>query len=382
MYEQENEAHDHREPMMARRFGLGSDVVAPWRNLRWVFTAVWMIFLAYPITAVVTSGHSTVTKTIGLTILTVFACGYLWASVYLLTGRNATDLRGVPFFVLLTCLMVALLPIINENAFGAAPFLMVVAAFCFPTRWALLCIGAIVVFSVALPRLFGWSTDASIVLVLLAVGLTMVGFRFIAIREGEREREEERRRELDARLAIVAERERVARDVHDILGHSLTVISVKTELAQRLVELDPPRAQRELAEINHLTRDALARVRTTVGRMRTPDLPDTIAGADSALRAAGIEATLPDTAVATEHAELFAWVLRETVTNVVRHSGARHCDVRIDASRISVHDDGLGLGDAEHGNGLRGLRERVESAGGIVNFDSDATGTTVRVQIS
>jgi len=364
------------------RFGLRSDVVAPWRNLRWVFTAVWMIFLAYPIGAVAASDHSTATKAIGFAILTVFALGYLWASVYLLTGGGATDRRGIPLFLLLTCLMVALLPIVNESAFGAAPFLMVVAAFCFPTRWALLCIGALVVSSVALPRLFGWGTDASIVLVLLAVGLTMLGFRFIAVREGEREREEEHRRELDARLAIVAERERVARDVHDILGHSLTVISVKTELAQRLVELDPPRAQHELGEINQLTRDALAQVRATVGRMRTPDLPDTIAGADSALRAAGIDATLPDTAVATEHAELFAWVLRETVTNVVRHSGARHCDVRIDASSISVHDDGLGLGDAEHGNGLRGLRERVESAGGTVCFDSDATGTTVRVQIS
>ena len=367
---------------MAQRLGLKAGAVAPWRNLRWVFTAVWLIFLAYPIGAVATSDHSPATKAIGFALLTLFALSYLWASVYLLTGRSATDLRGVPLFALLALLMVGLLPIIGENAFGAAPFLMVVAAFCFPTRWALICVGTVVVASVAVPRLFGWHTDASIVLVLLAVGLTMLGFRAVAVREGEREREEERRRELDARLAVVAERERVARDVHDILGHSLTVISVKTELAQRLVELDPERAQRELGEINQLTRDALAQVRTTVGRMRTPDLPDTIAGVDSALHAAGIAATLPEPTVDTEHAELFAWVLREAVTNVVRHSGAQHCEGLIDESSMSVHDDGAGLGDAEHGNGLRGLRERVESAGGTVHFDSDPTGTTVRVHIS
>ena len=100
------------------------------------------------------------------------------------------------------------------------------------------------------------------------------------------------------------------------------------------------------------------------------------------MHAADIVATLPEPTVDTLHAELFAWVLREAVTNVVRHSGAQHCEVLIDGSSMSVHDDGRGLGDAEHGNGLRGLRERVESAGGTVHFDSDSTGTTVRVQIS
>ena len=158
---------------MARRFG-SAGAVTPWRNLRWVFTAVWLIFLAYPIGAVATSDHSTATKAIGFTLLTLFALSYLLASVYLLTGTAETDLRGVPLFVLLVLLMVGLFPIIDENAFGAAPFLMVVAAFCFPTRWALICVAAVVVTSVALPRLFGWHTDASIVLVLLAVGLTML----------------------------------------------------------------------------------------------------------------------------------------------------------------------------------------------------------------
>jgi two-component system sensor histidine kinase DesK len=258
----------------------------------------------------------------------------------------------------LALLTIGLLPIIGEGAFGTAPFLMVVAAFTFPYGWAATTICGVVVCALAIPAIAGWEQDLGLVVVLVAVGFTMLGFRTIAMRENERERAEERRRELDAELAVVAERERVARDVHDILGHSLTVITIKTELAGRLIDLDPQRAKAEMSEVNQLARDA-------------------IAGAESALLAAGITADLPGRNIHTPNGSLFAWVLREAVTNVVRHSGASRCVVVIDDTSITVRDNGSGMGASGFGNGLRGLTERVESAGGTLSVTSDADGTAV-----
>ena len=133
-------------------------------------------------------------------------------------------------------------------------------------------------------------------------------------------------------LAIVEERERVARDVHDVLGHSLTVVTVKAELAERLVDLDPERAKGELAEIQALSRQALAEIRATVGGLRVARLGDELASARTALAGAGIEAHVPDDpgAVDPRHRTVLAWVLREATTNVVRHSDADACWVELD----------------------------------------------------
>lgn len=349
----------------------------PWRNMRWAFVAIWMLFLGYPLGAVIGSDHSAPVKAIGYALVGAFALVYLLASVYVLSGRTGPDRRGVPVFGVLALLTIGLLPIIGEGAFGTAPFLMVVAAFTFPYGWAATTICGVVVCALAIPAIAGWEQDLGLVVVLVAVGFTMLGFRTIAMRENERERAEERRRELDAELAVVAERERVARDVHDILGHSLTVITIKTELAGRLIDLDPQRAKAEMSEVNQLARDALAEVRSTVGQLRTPDLPSAIAGAESALLAAGITADLPGRNIHTPNGSLFAWVLREAVTNVVRHSGASRCVVVIDDTSITVRDNGSGMGASGFGNGLRGLTERVESAGGTLSVTSDADGTAV-----
>lgn len=351
----------------------------PWLNLRWVFVAVWMLFLSYPVGAVATSDHSTVVKAVGYTLLCAFALVYLLCAVYLLNGRRADDPRGVAAFTVLAALAAGLLPIVGVSTFGTAPFLMVVAAFTFPTRWAVLAVATLIAASAGVPPLVGWQLDVSVIIILLAVGATMISFRLIAVREGERERAEERQRELNAQLAVVAERERVARDVHDILGHSLTVITIKTELAGRLIDLDPIRAKEELAQVNQLARNALAEVRTTVGQLRTPDLPNTIAAAESALRAADISFSLPSPDTVGCNDELFAWVLREAVTNVVRHSGASRCEVTLEATSITVSDNGRGLEGQPYGNGLRGLNERVEAAGATMSVRSDAHGTTLAV---
>ena len=133
-------------------------------------------------------------------------------------------------------------------------------------------------------------------------------------------------KEENALLMIGQERARLARDLHDILGHSLTVIAVKAELADRLVDVSPERARAEIADIQRLSRDALRDVRLTVDGVRELTLPGELSRARAALAAAQIQAELPGSTddVPSELRGLFAWTLREGVTNVIRHSAARH----------------------------------------------------------
>lgn len=175
-------------------------------------------------------------------------------------------------------------------------------------------------------------------------------------------------RDADEQRAVQEERARMARDLHDILGHSLTVITVKAQLANRLLDVDVERARTELDDLERLSRDALADVRSAVEGFRGVSLPVEIARAREALRAAGIEADLPNSTdtVPTRLRELFAWSVRESVTNVVRHSNARRCTVTIDDRQVSVVDDGVGTDTLRAGNGLTGLRERAAAAGARV----------------
>ena len=146
------------------------------------------------------------------------------------------------------------------------------------------------------------------------------------------------------RLAVSEERNRFARDLHDILGHSLTVITVKAELAQRLLDVDPARAKAEVADLERLSRDALSDVRRAVEGYRELTLPGELARARTALAAAEIDADLPNSTeeVPSDRRELFAWTVREGVTNVIRHSGARRCTVRLTPDAAEVLDDGRG----------------------------------------
>ncbi|MFJ4209951.1 sensor histidine kinase [Paenarthrobacter sp. NPDC089675] len=190
-----------------------------------------------------------------------------------------------------------------------------------------------------------------------------------------------------ADAAVAAERSRVARDMHDILGHSLTVIAVKAELAGRMLETPAgaDRAAREIADVQDLARGALADVRATVAGYRGVNVLAELAAARTALESAGIAAELPSTSeeVPARHRELFGWVLREGITNVVRHSEAGHCRVRLSASRVQVEDDGVGPGSGRgSGNGLAGIRERVEAAGGTVTIgSSDLGGFSLAVEV-
>lgn len=186
-----------------------------------------------------------------------------------------------------------------------------------------------------------------------------------------------------ADLAAERERSRVARDVHDILGHSLTVITVKAELAGRLLDAGSPAARDEIAQIEQLARGALADVRTTVHGYRGVSISGELAAARAALESAGVSADLPGTTeqVPADRRELAGWVVREAVTNVIRHSGAGVCRVRLDGRSIEVADDGRGPSSAAStGSGLTGLRERVETAGArLLIGRSDLGGFNVKV---
>ncbi|SEF32795.1 two-component system, NarL family, sensor histidine kinase DesK [Amycolatopsis pretoriensis] len=188
-----------------------------------------------------------------------------------------------------------------------------------------------------------------------------------------------------ATLAVANERERVARDLHDLLGHSLTTITVKAGLARRVLESsgDIPRAVEEIREVEGLTRSALSDVRATVSEYREVSLSAEIVGARAALRAAEIDADLPHAVdnVRPEFQTTFGYVLREAVTNVLRHSGAKLVKVRLGGTWLEVEDDGTATGVVP-GNGLRGLTERLTAVGGTLRASAKpGGGLLVRAEV-
>ena len=193
-----------------------------------------------------------------------------------------------------------------------------------------------------------------------------------------------------ARLAVVEERARFSRDMHDVLGHSLTVVTVKSELARRLIPSDPARAEEELADIERLTRSALADLRAAVAGYREMSLSTELAAAQAGLAAADIQAHLPRNGeeVAPDLRELFGWVLREGVTNVIRHSRSQNCWVRVGPDSLEIEDDGRGpaaagqapvgaSGIERQGSGIAGLTARAEASGATVSVAQGPRGGTL-----
>ncbi len=182
------------------------------------------------------------------------------------------------------------------------------------------------------------------------------------------------------RLAKVAERERIARDLHDLLGHTLSSITLKSELASRLAARDPVRAEREMSEVALVSRQALKETREAVRGYRSRDLSGELAAAKAMLAAAGVrlEYFAEPLTLAPAYEGTLALALREAVTNVVRHAQASSCTVRLtqtgDGARLEVTDDGLGK-RVPDGSGLSGMRERAELLGGELELERGAAGT-------
>ena len=186
------------------------------------------------------------------------------------------------------------------------------------------------------------------------------------------------------RLAKLAERERIARDMHDLLGHTLSVVVLKSELAQKLMSRDPAKAMQEMAEIERISRQGLAEVREAITGYRSSGLAAEIEHVRDTLTAAGIDTTIEARSVTLAPAQESALTLalREAATNVIRHAAATKCHIKFYAqdgsALMEVQDDGRG-GEAPFGNGLNGMRERIQALGGMLRRD---TGQGTRLMIS
>ncbi|MFH8986312.1 sensor histidine kinase [Streptomyces varsoviensis] len=224
-------------------------------------------------------------------------------------------------------------------------------------------------------------------LISASIFLWLVGLLEMRQRGRRQERENERLRAAQAELlAAIGERERIARDLHDLLGHSLTAVVMRAQLTKELVPVDPERARAEAEEIERNAREALAAIRSTVSGWRRTNIRAELEAARRAL--AGTDVTLrvacDDNLILVAAAEHeLGLALREAVTNVARHARASMCHIGLDADeervRLVIADDGIG-GTAPEGTGLNGLRERIAKLGGVVQRTGSA-GTTLTITV-
>ncbi|WP_291054311.1 histidine kinase [Herbiconiux sp.] len=350
------------------------------RAASWYFGAsialIWLISVGQEI--VLQSG-SALAMAAGLALLVVFAIAFLTGAPLawsLPAERRLLVCAG------LLALSFALFPWIGWGVVGTWTYVGVlvgVSVLSWRITWpVILGLGAVALLAAGLSD--GWSEDILwLPAIIVSISLMMAAF-------GRTTAAMNRLRDTQAQLEVLAverERNRVGRDLHDILGHSLTVITVKAELAGRLMEADPVRARSEIAEVEALARGALVDVRATVAGFRGVNVSGELAAARSALDAAGIDAEVPSSteSVPAERRELAGWIVREGVTNVIRHSGAAHCRIVLRADEIEVADDGCGpVAASASSSGLAGLRERVESAGARMSVGrSDLGGFSLRV---
>lgn len=186
-------------------------------------------------------------------------------------------------------------------------------------------------------------------------------------------------------LAKVAERERIARDLHDVLGHTLSVIVLKSELASKLMERDPERAKNEICDVEKISRDALSDVRHAIRGYRAKGLSEEMARARATLETAGVrfDCEAKEIGLSPAQESVLALAMREAVTNVVRHAEARTCKVELQRVNgdclLQIEDDGRG-GFQLEGNGIRGMRERIEALGGRVERWTEQ-GTRIKITL-
>lgn len=340
------------------------------------FSAPWLVFLLMPLDSFLTAPELEPVRWTGVALIALFAVINCSAyAVPWLVPVASTVRRSIIWTVLMALPVAGLTALRLESAYVVfLAFNMYFVAFWIfgtiaPYRLRL---GVAATIALVCWLIFMVGTGFDVTAhggISLFIGAPMVGILGFSYLIELGERADVAR----ASLALSEEREEIARDVHDVLGHSLTVITLKAELAQRLLEIDPARAGAEMEAIAQLSRASLAEVRSTVTRLRVPDFSGEIEGAGRALQTAGIRAELPEAqsalAVAGVNAKLFSWVLREAVTNMVRHSDANAARVRLSVTGLDILDNGVGVGDAR-GNGLTGMAQRVAASGGSVVIEA------------
>jgi two-component system sensor histidine kinase DesK len=332
----------------------------------WLAAGVWLFYLSQPFEEII-HRHGP-TRILGLVTLSLFALSYLgffgWVRWVGLGARGMPTWQRLVYLGGMLALCLLMLPAAGQQALTCLVYISAVAMMAVDLRIAIGIVALLLGGAELSMRIVpGWTDDGSYGFAIFLGALAVFGMR----RAIQRSIELNAARKDMAELAVQEERNRFARDLHDILGHSLTVITVKAELAGKLIEANPARAAAEVADVESLARAALADVRAAVAGYRELSLAGELVSARAALQAAGIKADLPTTVdeVPEENRELFAWVVREGVTNVVRHSGAKRCTIQLSAAQIEVLDDGKGPtpGGGASGHGLVGLRERADQAG-------------------
>jgi two-component system sensor histidine kinase DesK len=343
----------------------------PMPRMRVGAAIIWIGFIAAPIADGVTNADHGLGHWAVLAASVAFSATYMWLVFsWFDTGHNPRSWALAVFQVsLATALTVADRPswgYLYSYTAGCAA-LVAPSPYGFPAVLAqtALSIGATSIGGANAGTALGFGAST------VGVGLLLTLMRDLRMRNVELT---EARAEL-ARTAVAAERERFARDLHDLLGHTLSVITLKTELAGRLLADRPEQAAVEIREVEHVARKALGEVRDAVSGYRQPTLAGEMEGARMALAAAGIIAEFEHSPVSLDPdvEAVLAWGVREGATNVIRHSGASHCQVRVAASladaEVEVLDDGAGCqgaADGVGGNGLPGLRERAEGMSGRI----------------
>jgi two-component system sensor histidine kinase DesK len=345
------------------------------------FAGIWLFFLVNPLLEG-WAHRDELSGVLGIVVTLAFAAAYM--AVWVRTRSDRAQLvdnpplgRAVAYIALLVVLGVLMVVLLGEAGIASVVYIAVACVMVFPFRIAGPIVVVLTVLVLALGAVEGWGSQVGTAFAVMAASVAVFGVRAVISRNIDLLRAQEE----NAGLAVENERTRFARDLHDILGHSLTVITVKAELAQRLLDVDPERARAELADLERLSRDALSDVRRAVEGYRELTLPGELARARTALAAAEIDAVLPTSAdaVPTELRELFAWTVREGVTNVIRHSGARTCEIRLSEHDVEVRDDGQGAAISASGSGLTGLTERAGAVGASVSVRSLSPGFSLSV---
>lgn len=339
-----------------------------------LWIGVWLAFMSAPIKDLADGAHTPWATTLGTLGLVVFVGCYL-VLVFRPSPRMLSPVQVRIALTFLSALAVTLSLTLGSPWLVLFVYVSVSAGAALPLRTARWLIPAATAALVAI----GFTGDhpreiiTALVFPALLGGFSMTGIRqmiltTIQLREA---------RATVAQLAANEERLRLARDLHDLLGHSLSLITLKSELAGRMLPDHPEQAAAQVADIEQVSRQALVDVRSAVTGYRRPTLPGELAGARTALAAAGITAAIPAEPpedLPEKPEEVLAWALREAVTNVVRHSGARSCEVTLAPRQtldgrvleLTVSDDGRGASGTAVGNGLTGIAERLATVDGTL----------------